>query len=176
MADERVGYEEIFNPVTLSGVLLDLEHHFRTMVWRVNRDRKQVSQEPCYSMAFGQVFRPFKGYQPAVNNRLHPQVFASLLRLSSILDFKCSSFTINKNLTCLPHVDRRNLGSSLIVAVGDFQGGRLLIETAPNQPFAYDIHNRVLRFNGKTQRHATEAFSGTRFSIVLYNIITTEHQ
>ena len=173
--DERVRYEEIADPVALSGLLNDLEHEFRSMSWRINRKRLNVSEEPCHSMAFGLVFQPFHGIKTATASCLFPKVNQLLLRLSSLLEFKCTSFTINKNLQCLPHVDKRNQGSSLIVALGDFQGGRLLVETTPNQHFAFDIHNRVLRFNGKTQRHATEAFTGTRFSIVLYNI-TKENQ
>ena len=86
-------------------------------------------------------------------------------------DFRYNTLTINKNFGCNYHVDKNNDGESLIFAVGDFIGGRLMIKTEyDNEEFVefIDIHNKPHIFNGSKIYHKTEDFNGLRYSIVAY--------
>ena len=94
-------------------------------------------------------------------------MYQLLQQLSMNLRFNHSSYTLNKNLECLPHKDKNNLGDSLILSFGNFSGGNLLIEGKK-----FDIYKRPLQFNGSLLTHSTEPFQGTRYSIVFYNIKT----
>ena len=52
---------------------------------------------------------------------------------------------------------------SLIVALGDYTGGELVVEGDVN-----DIRYAPLEFNGWTQRHWTRPFEGERYSLVWF--------
>ena len=101
-------------------------------------------------------------------------------------EFPFNAITINSGYSAKPHVDRRNEGPSMIVALGDFRGGRLWIRddkgTAPmevSERFAghaagqyngtyHNIHNNLIQFSGKTL-HAAENFTGERYSVIWFN-------
>ena len=73
---------------------------------------------------------------------------------------------VNCGAQFLPHVDHGSAGEgqskSLIVALGDFQGGDLVIEGND-----FDIRYKPLEFDG-SQRHWTRPFTGQRFSLVWF--------
>jgi hypothetical protein len=52
---------------------------------------------------------------------------------------------------------------SLIVALGDFTGGQIVVEDE-----AFDIRYKPLEFDGWKQRHATLPFIGERYSLVWF--------
>jgi len=150
----------------LEQLLAAIESQFDSMAWIKSYTRKNVTDDTsCLSMHFGTVLRPYHGRQPASTNQRYPQLLQLLQQLSHYLAFPCTTYTINKNLLCKPHVDRHNLGDSLIIALGDFTGGHFDVE---GQPF--DVHHQPLLFNGALSVHATAPFQGTRYSIVLYNL------
>ena len=116
-------------------------------------------------------------------------------RLTSVLtglarsyfpDFEFNAITVNSGYASKPHVDRRNVGPSLILALGNFSGGRLwvadpkgksqilLSESIPRYSCGYhcgtyhNIQNQFLHFSGKAL-HCVEAFKGERFSVIWFN-------
>ena len=105
-------------------LLEEIEEEFDKMKW-VNNLRKNVAPSPCFSMTFGEVFRPFHGRTQCSSNTKFPKVYQLLLALSKTLGLANTSFTINKNLECLPHRDKNNVGESVIVSLGMFWGGRI---------------------------------------------------
>src|SRR5580698_10213050 len=147
----------------------EIEYEFNTMEWKKTNSRKNVSHEPCYSMSFGLLFRPFHGLREAKANVEYPKVYSLLLDLAQILKFPCTTFTINKNLACLKHIDKNNEGESVILSLGRFQGGRLGLEIHGEDKF-FDIYRRPFMFNGSELVHFTEEFEGLRYSIILYNL------
>ena len=143
-----------------------IELEFDSMVWKPTRWRKNVTDaESCLSMNLGLVLRPRCGYSLGANNSKYPRLYVLLKQLSAALRFPCTTFTINKNLQCKPHVDRQNNGDSLIVSLGRFQGGLLLVDEQP-----HNIWHSPLIFNGAKHIHATTPFEGMRYSIVMYSI------
>ena len=151
---------------------------FRSMKWKKNYDRKNASDGPCDSISFGIVNR-FQygncgvfGLYPSSNNANHPHVFQLLTELADAIGFKCTTFCVNRNFKCKMHRDKVNEGDSIIVALGDFTGGELIIEDdsdgVEGVEHLFDIKYKFLQFDGAKYRHGTEPFDGERYSIVMY--------
>eukprot|EP00928_Gymnodinium_smaydae_P032188 TRINITY_DN23378_c0_g1_i1.p1 TRINITY_DN23378_c0_g1~~TRINITY_DN23378_c0_g1_i1.p1 ORF type:complete len:585 (+),score=156.06 TRINITY_DN23378_c0_g1_i1:71-1825(+) len=104
-------------------------------------------------------------------------------------DFPFTAIQVNVNYAARPHVDRNNLGRSLIIGLGDYEGGRLWVEDAEGDEAitmqetirleaayrtgtvvngrAEDVRQRWLEFDGN-RLHFTKPFSGTRYSLVYF--------
>ncbi|CAE8641853.1 unnamed protein product [Polarella glacialis] len=83
-----------------------------------------------------------------------------------------STIAINKRAQFLPHVDSgagAGQGISLIVGLGDYTGGELVVEGVD-----HDIRYSALEFCGWTQRHWTLPFQGERFSLVWFTPLGCE--
>lgn len=77
-----------------------------------------------------------------------------------------STIAINRHAQFLSHRDSgAGTGQtlSLIVGLGDYSGGEIMIETIP-----YDIRYHPIEFNGWLDRHWTLPFQGERFSLVWF--------
>jgi FkbM family methyltransferase len=73
---------------------------------------------------------------------------------------------INYNAEFTPHLDSGARGGddvSLIVGMGDYQGGRLIVDGK-----FCDIRYQPLEFDGWNQWHWTETFQGDRFTLVFF--------
>lgn len=102
-------------------------------------------------------------------NLLFPELVYSCFQLERILypnRKPSSTIAINRNAQFKPHKDSgagNGQSRSLIVALGDFVGGEIMIETK-----IYDIRYKPIEFDGWSQRHATLPFCGERFSLVWF--------
>jgi len=139
-----------------------------SITWKLNRDRHRAktlpaASGPCYSMVFGNVWECRSGLRPSLNTIEQPQVIAWLKKLASELKFEATAFQVNRNFRCLPHKDRGNIGFSVIVGFGDYKGGELIVGGQ-----THDIQHKPLLFDG-TLIHETKPFTGTRYSVVMYN-------
>ena len=105
------------------------------MDWgKKNYDRKNVCDTCCYSISFG-ILKKFRdgtkgpnGHWPAVRNERNPEVYKELQQLSSRLGFPATTFCCTKNLQAKEHKDSLNQGVSLIVGLGSYKGGELLVQ------------------------------------------------
>ena len=85
--------------------------------------------------------------------------------------FKYSTIQFNKNNKCAKHIDANNVGVSLIIGLGDYTGGRLIIYDYEGEEKKYiDIKNKFYKFNGSKYYHETEEFTGDRITLVFYDI------
>ena len=86
-------------------------------------------------------------------------------------DFYYTSIQYNKNNQCKKHLDKNNVGVSLIIGLGDYTGGELILydENGEN-PVKHDIKNKPLKFNGSELYHETAPFEGERYTMVFYSI------
>eukprot|EP00931_Biecheleriopsis_adriatica_P056578 TRINITY_DN33529_c0_g1_i1.p1 TRINITY_DN33529_c0_g1~~TRINITY_DN33529_c0_g1_i1.p1 ORF type:complete len:927 (+),score=197.65 TRINITY_DN33529_c0_g1_i1:118-2898(+) len=113
--------------------------------------------------------------EPA-GNRLFPELARCAFELERSLRpnrAPSSTIAINKRAQFLPHVDSgagAGQGISLIVGLGDYCGGELVVEGTP-----HDIRYKPLDFNGWTQRHWTQPFEGERFSLVWFTPVGCEN-
>ena len=80
--------------------------------------------------------------------------------------FQFTSVQVNRSFQCLLHVDKRNLGESLIICVGDFTGGEVYVHNQGK----LGAQCKFVQFNGNVP-HCTVPFTGGRYCIVFYCII-----
>ena len=106
--------------------------------------------------------------QPASNAAFPMLVKAAFALERALLPDRAPSSTIavNRNAQFRPHTDSgagAGQSLSLIVALGDFAGGELMVEGAKE-----DIRYRPVEFDGWKQRHYTLPFAGEGFSLVWF--------
>eukprot|EP00930_Biecheleria_cincta_P045781 TRINITY_DN31554_c0_g1_i1.p1 TRINITY_DN31554_c0_g1~~TRINITY_DN31554_c0_g1_i1.p1 ORF type:complete len:611 (-),score=85.52 TRINITY_DN31554_c0_g1_i1:20-1852(-) len=79
-----------------------------------------------------------------------------------------SHVCVNRNAQFKPHLDSgkgRGQSLSMIVALGDYSGGELMVEGV-----SHDIRYSPLEFDGWHERHWTNPFQGERFSLVFFSL------
>ena len=114
----------------------------------------------CHIFKYSQ--RPF----PSSNNKKYSQLYQALKDLGDqIVPFTYDSITINQNTVMGPHKDKGNLGSSLLITLGNYTGGSFVLEGVPQQT----LYTPIV-FNGDEKEHYAEAFQGTRFSVIYFKI------
>lgn len=92
--------------------------------------------------------------------------------LTTDLKFHYTTIQYNFNQVSKKHKDKKNIGESYIIALGDYTGGRLKVWWDENKDPEYiDIKNKLYKFNGSKYYHETEAFEGTRLSLVYFSIL-----
>jgi hypothetical protein len=84
-------------------------------------------------------------------------------------NFRYTTIQMNVNWPGQLHVDRQNVGPSVMLTVGSaVQGGELFVyDPRSRQGVVHETLNRLLPFNGQ-HPHATLPYSGTRYSFVLF--------
>ena len=141
--------------------------YFKTRLkWVRNERRKKLTlnNERPFSMVFGDRWWYGK-YGPSKATILYPDLYLLLLEFIKNHDpsFKFTNIIINKNFKCEAHKDKNNSDQSLIIGLGDYFGGELVINGIPN-----DIKNKWVKFDGKNNLHYVTDFTGDRFTIVYY--------
>ena len=87
--------------------------------------------------------------------------------------FEFSEITINKMYVgskIKQHLDKINVGDSVLVAFGDYTGGKTIIQDEFNNNFSVvDARESPIIFNGSERLHSvTTINSGLRYSLVFY--------
>ena len=68
------------------------------------------------------------------------------------------------------HLDKINVGDSILVAFGDYTGGRTYIKNINDKNYEIlDARHQPIQFNGAERKHGvTTITSGERYSLVFY--------
>lgn len=82
-------------------------------------------------------------------------------------DFEYTSIQLNKNFKCPRHIDSKNVGESVLLCLGDYSGGELVIEEEDGDK-VIDNRNNMVKFNGSKYYHYVKDFVGTRYSLVWF--------
>lgn len=124
------------------------------------------------SMTFGY------GYKIAASpgayrwNKIYPAVWEALVAFGNALvpeGWEYDSITLNKDMIANKHKDKKNVGLSVIVGIGDYTGGELRVWNAEDSnPKEYNIHNKPLMFNGGLLYHEGTPFQKERYTMVFY--------
>jgi hypothetical protein len=113
-----------------------------------------------------------KGWCAFAANTKYPEVYKAVCEygqqvVPAGVFFNC--ITLNQNVQAKKHTDSMNVGDSVIVGIGDYEGGKLRVYDPVTDVFiAHDIKDHPLQFNGNTHPHETEEFTGVRWSIIYY--------
>jgi hypothetical protein len=75
-----------------------------------------------------------------------------------------NSIQLNQNYACQPHTDKGNLGSSTVIAFGDYTGGELVMGGK-----AVNVRNRFITADFSAITHSVKPIlTGNRFSMVFF--------
>lgn len=114
-----------------------------------------------------------KGWTSFAANAKYPDLYKALCDygrhiVPSGVFFNC--ITLNQNVQAKKHTDTQNVGDSVIVGLGPYEGGKLRVyNPVTDEYIAYDIKEKPLQFNGKLFPHETEPIEGQRWSIIYYS-------
>jgi hypothetical protein len=105
-------------------------------------------------------------------NKQHPEVFKALVKFGNFIapkGWRYQGMNVNHMVKAKKHKDRKNVGKSVIVGIGGYDGGLLKIwDGNDKNPKAYDIQDKPTMFNGGMLFHQTTPFTGNRYTIVFY--------
>ncbi len=122
---------------------------------------------PIYRYAvFGDVLQRVGNVRkPGVNNEKHKVLYELLMEIgNSICPFEFNQIQLAQDLVCPPHKDKKNVGDSMLISVGDYVGGEIVVEGT-----AYDARANPVIFNGGEMTHwNNDIISGTKFSFIFF--------
>ena len=143
--------------------------------WKKNSKRTKLGgyrgsnmRQNEFSVNVGYIRRMYVKGQPiekGVNMKFNnEEIFNECKRLFP--DFEFNGLMINKNFKCPPHKDKKNSRESLIIGLGNYDGGELVVENEP-----HDIRYKPMIFNASVKEHYVNEWSnGDRYSIVLFSL------
>jgi hypothetical protein len=97
-------------------------------------------------------------------NEKYPDVYKALIAYGNQVvpkGWEYQTITLNHNAKAKKHIDKKNVGKSVIVGIGNYSGGELRVFSADSSKHHdYDIHDKPCMFNGGLLPHETQTFSG----------------
>ena len=160
-------YEEASPDQDLRKRLLD--KIVKTSFREDNHRRKAIASGQ--SMVFGTVYsRRLKQYTTSAYSRNNPVLFRLLQEFAAkeVPAFSYTTIVVNKNVVTNPHVDQYNIGPTLILGIGSFKGGALVVR---NQTFDISNH-KWLYFWGKDEHYNTPIQrGGHKITITLFTLL-----
>jgi hypothetical protein len=107
------------------------------------------------------------------SNRTMPDVFHALVQFGNEIvpeGWKYNFITLNQGVKANKHVDSMNCGHSVIIGIGEYEGGGLYVyDPAGVGRQLLSIKDKPTWFNGAILPHETEDFTGTRWTIIYFS-------
>ena len=101
-------------------------------------------------------------------SRKFPEIYKELKRIGDEIGFKYNAIQVNRCLVCPKHFDKANVGDSLLISFGDYEGCNIIIDGVE-----YSAFHRPTVFNGSQLEHEnTPLLSGIKYSLVFFNMAT----
>ena len=98
-----------------------------------------------------------------------PELFKLLTDISMqyFPEYEFNAIHVNKNVVCPPHIDKNNIGPSIIFSIGNYQGCDLNCGGV-----SFNTHEHALLFKGnKSLHYNTPLLSGTKYSFVFFMVL-----
>ena len=118
------------------------------------------------SQVFGYGNRRGLGYGAFANNSKNSELWKAMVILGKKIVpsyIPWTAIQVNHNYKTKKHIDGNNIGLSLSLSFGDFEGGELVIG---NTPYQTKLHPVI--FNGALTEHFNKPISGNRYSLVYF--------
>ena len=124
---------------------------------------------------FGLVRGRATGYCLSRHSKKWPKLYKAVFDFGNHVcpvGMDVTSVTLNYGVKAKKHVDSFNVGDSVIVGIGEYEGGKLRVyeggKTCETYT-SYNIRDEPLMFNGAKLAHETEDFTGSRYTIIYYS-------
>ena len=149
------------------------------------RVKMAKSKRGCGSMLFGFTHKPYlsptRNRTPSIYKNLYhtkikdlkPELEHIFKEFANIYfpDFSYTQTQMNKNFRAPCHKDSKNVGESILVCLGNYEGGETNIQLNENTIIEVDAREKPEKFNGSKYAHWVSDFKGTRYSLVFFNNI-----
>jgi len=143
---------------TLEQMLIDYPWKLNNQKMTTKMRKGQYSLNVGITCHFTKEGKPMLPTRAMIANK--SQIYNECKKLFPEHDFDCDM--INKNFKCPPHKDINNIGDSIIVGLGDYQGGDLVVDGVP-----HCVLYSPLIFNGAEKEHWVMDWIGDRYTVVL---------
>jgi hypothetical protein len=114
----------------------------------------------------------FRGIAEFSYNAKWPGVLKALIEFGNLIapeGWDYTTITLNHGVQAKKHRDSRNVGKSIIVGFGDYEGGALRVwDPNDENPQDLDLKDRPTLFNGALLPHETQPFTGERYTVIYY--------
>jgi hypothetical protein len=100
-------------------------------------------------------------------SKKYAEIYAEVVKIGEAISphFNFQSIHLNNNVVCPKHLDSKNVGESVLVSFGDYEGCNIVIEGE-----IYDAKHTPIKFNGALMEHwNTNDLVGNKYSLVFYN-------
>jgi hypothetical protein len=178
--DSSVGYVEIRNKAAYNEAKAKLlEELSKITVPKIPPPDKRPGQTSrgdtigtngrTMTLGFGNNRRGFNFYKSTKN---YPELFRALINFGNLVvpkGFEYQTINLNHNVKAKKHIDKLNVGKSVIVGIGEYTGGALRVfKPDGSSGKDYQLHDHPVMFNGGVLPHETQSFSGDRYTMVFY--------
>ena len=156
---------------------------------RSGTQRKQLCKEGA-SVLYGTTWRGFLAYRDGKkimrkqlpNGRYETTLRTEYPELLDVFkefgkyhfpDFEFNEIMINRNYPVKKHKDNANVGESVLITFGHYEGGKTRVYYDDGQTkFIKDFDSwcNPVRFNGSKYYHEVLPFTGERYALVFFNI------
>ena len=119
-------------------------------------------------MVMGIIKPRFSGkWKLSVSSEKFPELYDEIVRIGKLcVPFEFETIQLNHNVVCPPHLDSQNVGDSVLLSVGDYEGCNLHVDGVGE----FDTNCHPLLFNGSKMLHwNTPLKSGNKYSLVYFN-------
>lgn len=99
-------------------------------------------------------------------SKKYPKIYDAVMKLGRSISppFEFKSIQVNHNLVCPKHYDSKNVGESILISFGDYQGCNIVVDGV-----VYDSKYTPIRFNGALLEHwNTDDLIGNKYSLVFF--------
>ena len=119
-------------------------------------------------MVLGQVRGRFNGIVGlSYCSKKYSKIYEAVVKLGKSISppFDFKTIQVNNNLVCPKHFDSKNVGESILLSFGNYEGCNIMIEEEK-----YDSKYTPIRFNGSLLEHYnTDDLVGNKYSLVFFN-------
>lgn len=142
--------------------------------------RKSIKQDVSRADIIGSIGRTITlgfgdtrhGVKEYATNKRHPELLRRLAAFGNAVvpvGWDYNAITLNEGVKARKHKDRKNLGPSVIIGIGDFTGGAIRVwDEDDANPKDYNLHDHPVMFNGGRLFHQTQPFKGERYTMIFY--------
>jgi hypothetical protein len=102
------------------------------------------------------------------HGKLYPEILEELKLIMSEIypDFKYTTVQVNNNCSIGYHTDKNNQGDTVILSLGEYEGGYLVIDEKK-----YNTNCNAMRFDATRIPHmVTNDIVGTKYSLIYFSI------
>ena len=147
----------------------NLFYMFQNITLKKRKTSNNRLEFPEYRGAIFGLTRPrftYKGYlELSLDSKNNPLIYNEIMRIGKLIcPFEFNSIQVNKNLICPVHKDKKNVGLSMLVSFGKYEGCNIVVNNKK-----YDANCKPIIFNGSELEHYnTNDLVGTKYSLVYF--------